>query len=90
MPFDIAEAESELVAGFITEYSSFYFSIILLTEYASIIAIITWMIILLNCTQRSGIVILFVARYVRSTLNRLKFDELIINARIMILPTLLI
>jgi len=76
--------------GFITEYSSFYFSIILLTEYASIIAIITWMIILLNCTQLSGILILFVARYIRSSLNRFKFDELIINARIMILPTLLI
>jgi len=38
VPFDIPESESELVAGFITEYSSIYFSMILLTEYASIIA----------------------------------------------------
>ncbi len=32
-------AESEPVAGFITEYSTIYFSIILLTEYASIHAL---------------------------------------------------
>ena len=39
VPYDLPEAESELVAGFITEYSTIYFSLILLTEYASIIAL---------------------------------------------------
>ena len=39
VPFDLSEAESELVAGFITEYSSIYFTLILLTEYGSIIGI---------------------------------------------------
>jgi NADH-quinone oxidoreductase subunit H len=33
VPFDLSESESELVAGFITEYSSVYYSIIVLTEY---------------------------------------------------------
>ena len=37
VPYDLPEAESELVAGFITEYSSWLFSLILLTQYASII-----------------------------------------------------
>ena len=45
VPYDLLEAESEPVAGFITEYSTIYFSLILLTEYANIIAL-TYLIIL--------------------------------------------
>ena len=48
IPPDLPESESESIAGFITEYSSIYYSIIVLTEYTNIIALTLFMIIIFS------------------------------------------
>ena len=89
-PFDLAEAESELVAGFMIEYSSILFAIIFLTEYnnmlimSNIIIIIFfggWLPIFLNnffelfFSLKVGI-ICFLYVLVRALLPRYRYDQL--------------
>ena len=45
VPFDLPEAESELTAGFQTEYSSIYFSMLILTEYSNSIIMLLLLIL---------------------------------------------
>lgn len=77
VPFDLSEAESEIVAGFTTEYSSIYFSVLILTEYINVIIGSVIIIILYNLTMFIINTFLYFIILFRCTFVRLKFDELL-------------
>jgi NADH-quinone oxidoreductase subunit H len=74
-PFDLPEAESELVAGFMTEHSAISFTFLFLGEYANIITIST----VINLIFWGGYnpLILYLFIWIRATLPRLRFDQLL-------------
>lgn len=80
VPFDLSEAESEIVAGFTTEYSSIYFSILILTEYINVIVGSVLLIILFAIPMFFINSFLYFICIFRCTFVRLKFDELLILA----------
>jgi len=90
-PFDLVEAESELVGGFFTEYSGFLFVFYFLGEYSNIALISTiaaslWLggyLLPGSFAIISGIIIgikslllIFSIIWIRGTLPRLRFDQL--------------
>ncbi|MCX6002872.1 MAG: NADH-quinone oxidoreductase subunit H, partial [Chloroflexi bacterium] len=101
-PFDLLEAESEIVAGFNIEYSGIKFALFFLTEYAEALAIsaiiatiylggwrgpllppVLWFLIKL-----AGVFMLII--WVRSTLPRLRIDQVMGFAWKFLLPLALI
>jgi NADH-ubiquinone oxidoreductase chain 1 len=75
-PFDLPEAESELVAGFFTEHSAICFVFFFLAEYTSIITISTLFGILFFGLSISLPLIIFII-WIRAVLPRLRFDQLL-------------
>jgi len=98
-PFDLPEAESELVAGFFTEHSSVIFVFYFLAEYSSILLMSTLFALLFlggyNCPEpvlqslllgfkSSMVAFLFI--WVRATLPRLRYEQLIEFTWMQLLP----
>jgi NADH-quinone oxidoreductase subunit H len=87
-PFDLPEAETELVAGFHTEYSSMKFAMFFMAEYANMItvaALATTMFLggWLGPIAPSPVwfvgkvfLMLFLFIWIRSTLPRFRYDQL--------------
>lgn len=79
-PFDLPEAESELVAGFITELSAAPFVLYFLAEYSSLafLSLVTLVILTGGTVSALNVAILvLLAVWARATLPRLRYDQLI-------------
>ncbi len=109
-PFDLPEAESELVGGFHTEYSSFKFAMFFMAEYANIVTV-SCLATLLFFGGWLGPVIgpptlrallpvlwfcakvfcfLFVYIWIRGTLPRFRYDQLMSFGWRVLLPVALV
>jgi NADH-quinone oxidoreductase subunit H len=106
-PFDLPEAESELVAGFYTEYSGFRFAFYFLGEYINMILVSLFASTLfLGGTDGPGaetywglgllwlflktVAFLFFYVWLRATLPRFRFDQLMGLAWKVLLPLTLL
>ncbi|MCC6791505.1 MAG: NADH-quinone oxidoreductase subunit NuoH [Thermomicrobiales bacterium] len=106
-PFDLPEAETELVSGFHTEYSAFRFSFYFLGEYISMIVVSLFASTLfLGGTSGPGsqeywglgilwllaktVLFLFFYIWLRATLPRFRYDQLMGIAWKVLLPLVLI
>lgn len=78
-PFDLPEAEAELVAGYNVEYSSIIFALFFLGEYSNMI-IMSFLFILLffgtSYIYLKTLFIIFFFIWVRATFPRYRYDQL--------------
>jgi NADH-quinone oxidoreductase subunit H len=90
-PFDLPEAESELVAGFFTEHSAISFACFFLGEYTNMVTISTLFFILflgfimIPMVPVAVVFVLFMI-WIRASLARLRFDQLVHLGWVHILP----
>ncbi|OGO30633.1 MAG: NADH-quinone oxidoreductase subunit H [Chloroflexi bacterium RBG_16_56_11] len=101
-PFDLMEADSELVAGFHTEYSGMKFAMFYLVEYAEAIAISAIIATLFLGGWRGPllppwlwlivkiVIVFFVMVWTRATLPRVRIDQLMALAWKFLFPLALI
>lgn len=97
-PFDLMEADSELVAGFHTEYSGMKFALFYLVEYAEALAISAIVATLFLGGWRGPllppwlwfigkvVLVFFVIVWIRTTVPRVRIDQLMALAWKFLLP----
>ena len=97
-PFDLPEADTELVAGYHTEYSGMRFAMFYIGEYVSMITVSAvaatvffggwWAPILpgLHWLFVKMLVFLFLFVWLRATLPRLRYDQLMRLSWVVLLP----
>jgi len=76
-PFDLAESESELVAGFFTEHSAIIFALYFLAEYSNMIFLSYLFSIFFSTSLYLLPFHLFYFIWVRASLPRIRYDHLI-------------
>jgi NADH-quinone oxidoreductase subunit H len=87
-PFDLPEAEQELIGGFLTEYSGLKFTMYYLAEYLNVITVSTLAVLLFFGGWYLGpltgiigflikvVIVIFVYIWLRGTYPRLRYDML--------------
>lgn len=87
-PFDLAESESELIAGYIIEYGGFAFAAIYLAEYGFIFffSYLTSLLFTSSTIILTTLIIIVFYIWIRSTLPRIRYDQLIKLGWTSILP----
>ena len=89
-PFDLLEAESELVAGFLVEYSSILFVAYYLGEYTMILYWSMMISTIMIPSKISTVIIIYIIIWIRGALPRLRYDQLIKMGWSKILPITII
>jgi NADH:ubiquinone oxidoreductase subunit H len=88
-PFDLPEAESELIAGYLVEYGGFKFAAIYLAEYLYILFFSILLSILFfgsSLISLYSYIIVYILIWIRATEPRIKYKELIRLGWLNILP----
>jgi NADH-quinone oxidoreductase subunit H len=101
-PFDLTEADSELVAGYFIEYSGMKFGLFFLAEYAEALVVSTLVTTLFLSGWRGPVlpdwlwflvkvvIVFFVIVWVRTTVPRLRIDQLMALAWKFLFPLALL
>lgn len=92
-PFDLPEAEGELVAGYNVEYSAFFFAFFYLAEYLNILLLSSIFVIFflggISSALGFGIkifLVVYTVIWVRATLPRYRYDQLMLIGWKVLLP----